>query len=95
MGAGQSTPDVPEIPANIQAPPLAVVDSVIQGDVGALTSTAGGGANPDVLNTSVLERIAQAANDLKGNGKRPACLSPRQRPRSPAPLLPFHLGTVS
>jgi len=67
MGAGQSTPDVPEIPANIQAPPLAVVDSVIQGDVGALTSTAGGGANPDVLNTSVLERIAQAANDLKGN----------------------------
>ena len=73
MGSTNSTPaDGPQIPEEIKAPAPETIQQALAGDMGALTSTAGGDANPDVLNTSVLERIAKAANDLKGNGESPA-----------------------
>ena len=73
MGAQQSTeaPPAPVIPENIKAPSEAEVIAAEKGAPG-LKSSGAGTDDTDFLNTSVLERIAEAANSLKGNSESTA-----------------------
>jgi ATPase family AAA domain-containing protein 3A/B len=65
QGAGQSAPEVPAIPANIAAPAPGDIENAANVASG-LSSGAGAGAGvSDVLNVSVLERMATAATKLK------------------------------
>eukprot|EP00035_Acanthoeca_spectabilis_P021059 m.436109 g.436109 ORF g.436109 m.436109 type:complete len:579 (+) comp17935_c0_seq1:54-1790(+) len=65
MGGQMSRPETPEVPAHIQAP-----------NPEDITAALSSGANPenlntDVLNVSAIERLSKAANELKGYAEAP------------------------